>query len=135
MYTRLYRPVKELLEGKPKREIKETVNKEIEDKLIEKGILINTVNRTKEKIFEEAAKNDAIIISNDDFSELCNINVTWKRLVLYNLLQFGFYLDDFCVPDDSWGRNGPHLDELLSICFNWMNYKWQEKKRSLTLKH
>ena len=38
----------------------------------------------------------------------------WKRHIEANLLQYSFVGDLFLIADDPMGRQGPHLDQLLS---------------------
>uniref|UniRef100_A0A2C9LAL8 Uncharacterized protein n=1 Tax=Biomphalaria glabrata TaxID=6526 RepID=A0A2C9LAL8_BIOGL len=64
-------------------------------------------------ILNLAEQEDGIIVSNDQFRDLCDERATYKRIVHSNLLQYVFVGDAFMPPDDPLGRNGPKLDVFL----------------------
>ncbi|XP_072024721.1 uncharacterized protein [Amphiura filiformis] len=60
-----------------------------------------------------AAENDGIIVSNDNFRDLMNESHQWRNVIETKLLMYTFAGDQFMIPDDPYGRNGPTLKELL----------------------
>lgn len=72
-------------------------------------------------IISAATHYDAIIVSNDNYRDLMNEDPEWKRVIQRNLLQYTFIGDLFMIAQDPMGRNGPSLDEFLSV-----NYQKEE---------
>ncbi|BFZ12769.1 hypothetical protein BsWGS_15809 [Bradybaena similaris] len=64
-------------------------------------------------ILNLAEKEDGIVVSNDQFRDLCPERASYQNIVAERLLQFMFVEDHFMPPDDPLGRHGPHLDEFL----------------------
>ncbi|KAL8559404.1 hypothetical protein ACOMHN_045201 [Nucella lapillus] len=96
------------------------VHQEILDELKERGYLGYTPARTLNKkhfvshddpfILDLAQKEDAVIVSNDNFSEF----VTEYAFIIENrVLSYVFSDDHFMLPRDPLGRNGPSLEQFL----------------------
>ncbi|CAL1529337.1 unnamed protein product [Lymnaea stagnalis] len=64
-------------------------------------------------ILSLAEKEDGIVVSNDQFRDLCLENPSYRNIVERRLLQFMFVNNHFMPPDDPLGRYGPHLDQFL----------------------
>ncbi|CAG5128879.1 unnamed protein product, partial [Candidula unifasciata] len=64
-------------------------------------------------ILNLAEKEDGVIVSNDQFRDLCKERASYQNIVANRLLQFMFVGDHFMPPDDPLGRHGPHLDDFL----------------------
>ena len=64
-------------------------------------------------IVKLAAENGGIIVSNDNYRDLCNENPQWKEVIEHRLLMYSFVGDIFMVPDDPLGRHGPTLDDFM----------------------
>ena len=61
-----------------------------------------------------AHKEGGVIVSNDQFRDLMQDNLEWKKVIEQRLLQFAFVTDFFMPPDDPLGKLGPTLDQFLS---------------------
>ncbi|XP_033120514.1 probable ribonuclease ZC3H12D isoform X2 [Anneissia japonica] len=66
-------------------------------------------------IVKTAVDLDGIIVSKDNFRDLQNENLEWKKFIAERLLMYAFVTDKFMPPDDPLGRNGPSLDNFLRI--------------------
>ncbi len=66
-------------------------------------------------IVKLAHEEGGVIVSNDQFRDLMQENQEWKKVIEQRLLQFAFASDYFMPPDDPLGKNGPTLDQFLSI--------------------
>lgn len=69
-------------------------------------------------ILSLAEKEDGIVVSNDQFRDLCLENPSYRTIVERRLLQFMFVNNHFMPPDDPLGRYGPHLDQFLRTTYN-----------------
>lgn len=70
-------------------------------------------------ILKLAAQTDGIVVSNDNYRDLCQENAEFRKVVEERILMFSFVSDHFMPPDDPLGRSGPTLDNFL---------KYQPKK-------
>ncbi|CAB3990243.1 ribonuclease ZC3H12C [Paramuricea clavata] len=67
-------------------------------------------------ILNIACDKDGVVVSNDNFRDLYLENKPeWRKIIEERVLMFSFVDDMFMPPDDPHGRNGPHIDELLSF--------------------
>ena len=66
-------------------------------------------------ILQIACEKDGVVVSNDNFRDLYLEKPEWKKLIEERVLMYSFVDDMFMPPDDPHGRNGPHIDELLSF--------------------
>ncbi len=66
-------------------------------------------------IIKLATEEQGVIVSNDQYRDLVKEKAEWKEVIETRLLQFTFVDDYFMPPDDPLGRNGPTLDQLLSM--------------------
>ena len=60
-----------------------------------------------------AAETGGVIVSNDNFRDLVDEDLTWREAIEKRLLMFTFADDLFMPPTDPLGRSGPHLDVFL----------------------
>lgn len=81
-----------------------------------------------------AVRNDAAIITNDNFRDLINENagkmlhlklciqidlfifefIDWRRVIENRVISFTFCKDTLILPQDPYGRQGPSLDQILN---------------------
>lgn len=66
-------------------------------------------------ILKLAAQNDGIVVSNDNYRDLCQENAEYRKVVEERILMYSFVNDHFMPPDDPLGRSGPTLDNFLRI--------------------
>jgi hypothetical protein len=66
-------------------------------------------------ILKIAYDKDGVVVSNDNFRDLYLEKPEWKKIIEERVLMYSFVDDMFMPPDDPHGRNGPHIDELLSF--------------------
>lgn len=67
-------------------------------------------------ILQIACERDGVVVSNDNFRDLyLEDRPEWKKIIEERVLMYSFVDDMFMPPDDPHGRNGPHIDELLSF--------------------
>lgn len=64
-------------------------------------------------ILKLAAEVDGIVVSNDNYRDLCQESAEFRRVVEERILMFSFVNDRFMPPDDPLGRSGPMLDNFL----------------------
>ncbi|CAL8267262.1 unnamed protein product [Lota lota] len=64
-------------------------------------------------IVKLAYESEGIIVSNDNYRDLANERLEWKRFIDERLLMYSFVNDKFMPPDDPLGRHGPSLDNFL----------------------
>lgn len=62
-----------------------------------------------------AAESDGVVVSNDNYRDLANENLEFKKVVEERLLMYSFVADRFMPPDDPLGRAGPTLDNFLRM--------------------
>lgn len=60
-----------------------------------------------------ASENDGIVVSNDNYRDLANESIEFKRVVEERVLMYSFVSNLFMPPDDPLGRSGPTLDNFL----------------------
>lgn len=60
-----------------------------------------------------AAESDGVVVSNDNYRDLANENMEFKKVVEERLLMYSFVADRFMPPDDPLGRSGPTLENFL----------------------
>ncbi|XP_018496627.1 endoribonuclease ZC3H12A [Galendromus occidentalis] len=65
-------------------------------------------------VLDVALKDDAIVVSNDNYRDLVQRKPEFKKVVEERLLMYVFVNDHFMPPEDPLGRTGPTLDEFLS---------------------
>ncbi|WAR12926.1 ZC12A-like protein, partial [Mya arenaria] len=66
-------------------------------------------------VVELAEAEDAIIVSNDQYRDLMTEKATWKTIIETRLLMYSFVRDRFMPPNDPLGRDGPCLDQFLTV--------------------
>lgn len=66
-------------------------------------------------ILKLAAEVDGIVVSNDNYRDLCQENTEYRRVVDERVLMYTFVNDRFMPPDDPLGRAGPTLDNFLKL--------------------
>ncbi|KAK9888094.1 hypothetical protein WA026_000370 [Henosepilachna vigintioctopunctata] len=64
-------------------------------------------------ILKLAAQNDGIVVSNDNYRDLCQESADFRKVVEERILMYSFVNDRFMPPDDPLGRSGPNLDNFL----------------------
>ncbi|CAH0564950.1 unnamed protein product [Brassicogethes aeneus] len=64
-------------------------------------------------ILKWAAETDGIVVSNDNYRDLCQENAEFRKIVEERILMYSFVNDHFMPPDDPLGRSGPTLDNFL----------------------
>ncbi|CAG9856569.1 unnamed protein product [Phyllotreta striolata] len=64
-------------------------------------------------ILKLAAQTDGIVVSNDNYRDLCQENAEFRKVVEERILMYSFVNDHFMPPDDPLGRSGPTLDSFL----------------------
>ncbi|XP_050297819.1 endoribonuclease ZC3H12A-like isoform X2 [Anthonomus grandis grandis] len=64
-------------------------------------------------ILKLAAQNDGVVVSNDNYRDLCQESAEFRKVVEERILMFSFVNDHFMPPDDPLGRSGPTLDNFL----------------------
>lgn len=62
-----------------------------------------------------ASENDGIVVSNDNYRDLANESIEFKKVVEERVLMYSFVADRFMPPDDPLGRSGPTLDNFLRM--------------------
>ncbi|XP_037954093.1 endoribonuclease rege-1 isoform X2 [Teleopsis dalmanni] len=65
-------------------------------------------------ILQLAAEQDAVIISNDNYRDLIDENIAFKKLIENRVLGYTWCDDIFMLPKDPYGRFGPTLDSILN---------------------
>ncbi|XP_031626305.1 endoribonuclease ZC3H12A isoform X2 [Contarinia nasturtii] len=66
-------------------------------------------------ILKLAAESDGVVVSNDNYRDLANENLEYKKVVDERLLMYSFVADRFMPPDDPLGRSGPTLNNFLRM--------------------
>ncbi|XP_060521278.1 probable ribonuclease ZC3H12C isoform X2 [Cylas formicarius] len=64
-------------------------------------------------ILKLAAQTDGVVVSNDNYRDLCQESVEFRKVVEERVLMYSFVNDHFMPPDDPLGRSGPTLDNFL----------------------
>ncbi|XP_022900384.2 probable ribonuclease ZC3H12D isoform X1 [Onthophagus taurus] len=64
-------------------------------------------------ILKLAAEVDGIVVSNDNYRDLCQESAEYRKVVEERILMYSFVNDRFMPPDDPLGRSGPTLDNFL----------------------
>ncbi|KAJ3646522.1 hypothetical protein Zmor_024107 [Zophobas morio] len=64
-------------------------------------------------ILRLAADVDGIVVSNDNYRDLCQESTEFRKVVEERILMYSFVNDRFMPPDDPLGRSGPTLDNFL----------------------
>lgn len=64
-------------------------------------------------ILKLAAEEDGIVVSNDNYRDLCQESTEFRKVVEERILMYSFVNDRFMPPDDPLGRSGPTLDNFL----------------------
>ncbi|XP_033755859.1 LOW QUALITY PROTEIN: uncharacterized protein LOC117338610 [Pecten maximus] len=64
-------------------------------------------------VLELAEREDGVVVSNDQYRDLMKEKASWRILVEDRLLMFTFAGDNFMIPEDPLGQDGPTLDQLL----------------------
>ncbi|XP_044759825.1 probable ribonuclease ZC3H12C isoform X2 [Coccinella septempunctata] len=64
-------------------------------------------------ILRLAAANDGVVVSNDNYRDLCQESAEFRKVVEERILMYSFVNDRFMPPDDPLGRSGPTLDNFL----------------------
>ncbi|CAH1116182.1 unnamed protein product [Phaedon cochleariae] len=64
-------------------------------------------------VLKLAAQTDGVVVSNDNYRDLCQENAEFRKVVDERLLMYSFVNDHFMPPDDPLGRSGPTLDNFL----------------------
>ncbi|XP_045191756.2 NEDD4-binding protein 1-like [Mercenaria mercenaria] len=66
-------------------------------------------------VLELAEAEDGIIVSNDQYRDLMTEKAGWRKLIEERLLMYSFVRDRFMPPNDPLGRDGPCLDDFLTV--------------------
>ncbi|KAI5748922.1 hypothetical protein M8J76_003325 [Diaphorina citri] len=66
-------------------------------------------------ILRLAADTDGIVVSNDNYRDLCLESPDFRKVVEDRILMYSFVNDRFMPPEDPLGRSGPSLDKFLTI--------------------
>ncbi|XP_060080272.1 NEDD4-binding protein 1-like [Ylistrum balloti] len=64
-------------------------------------------------VLELAEREDGVVVSNDQYRDLMQEKASWRTLVEDRLLMFTFAGDNFMIPEDPLGQDGPTLGQLL----------------------
>ncbi|KAI4456733.1 n4bp1-related [Holotrichia oblita] len=64
-------------------------------------------------ILKLASEVDGIVVSNDNYRDLCQESAEYRKVVEERILMYSFVNDRFMPPDDPLGRSGPTLDNFL----------------------
>lgn len=64
-------------------------------------------------IMQVAEKNKGVIISNDNFADLLGQNIQWDTIIGTRVVGFTWFKDQFFLPLDPYGRDGPKIDDIL----------------------
>lgn len=64
-------------------------------------------------ILKLAAEVDGIVVSNDNYRDLCQESAEYRKVVEERILMYSFVNDRFMPPDDPLGRAGPTLCNFL----------------------
>ncbi|KAF7266647.1 hypothetical protein GWI33_020142 [Rhynchophorus ferrugineus] len=64
-------------------------------------------------ILKLAAQTDGIVVSNDNYRDLCQESIEFRKVIEERILMYSFVNDHFMPPDDPLGRTGPTLDNFL----------------------
>lgn len=64
-------------------------------------------------VLKLAAEVDGIVVSNDNYRDLCQESAEFRKVVEERVLMYSFVNDRFMPPDDPLGRAGPTLDNFL----------------------
>lgn len=64
-------------------------------------------------ILESAIKFDGAVISNDNYRDLIDRSEEFKNIILSRVVGFTWFDDDFFLPPDPYGKDGPTLDDIL----------------------
>ncbi|XP_021365824.1 NEDD4-binding protein 1-like isoform X2 [Mizuhopecten yessoensis] len=64
-------------------------------------------------VLELAEREEGVVVSNDQYRDLMQEKASWRVLVEERLLMFTFAGDNFMIPEDPLGQDGPTLDQLL----------------------
>ncbi|GAB1603155.1 NEDD4-binding protein 1-like [Argonauta hians] len=65
-------------------------------------------------ILDLAEREDGIVVSNDQYRDLIEEKPSWREIIEKRLLMYTFVQDNFMLPADPLGRDGPTLEEFLS---------------------
>lgn len=79
------------------------------------GIVCGTVSCSNEDrtILEAAARDDGVVISNDKYREFIDENSEFCNIIKNRLVGFTWARDDFYLPYDPYGKDGPKLNDIL----------------------
>ncbi|GFW26741.1 probable ribonuclease ZC3H12C [Trichonephila clavipes] len=69
-------------------------------------------------IVDLATSTGGVILSNDNYRDLIEESDSYKKTIEERLLMFCFVGDILMIPKDPLGKNGPSLDEFLSMSAN-----------------
>ncbi|XP_041351597.1 uncharacterized protein LOC121370440 isoform X2 [Gigantopelta aegis] len=64
-------------------------------------------------ILQLASEVDGIVVSNDNYRDLLNEKLDFKKVIEERLLMYSFAGDRFMPPEDPLGRHGPSLNNFL----------------------
>lgn len=64
-------------------------------------------------VLKLASEVDGIVVSNDNYRDLCQESTEFRRVIEERILMYSFVNDRFMPPDDPLGRSGPTLDNFL----------------------
>ncbi|XP_063951389.1 probable ribonuclease ZC3H12C isoform X2 [Lytechinus pictus] len=64
-------------------------------------------------MLQAACRNGGVIVSNDNYRDLINESAEFKFVIDNRLIKFTFLGNEFLVSKDTYGRNGPELNEIL----------------------
>ncbi|XP_055690673.1 NEDD4-binding protein 1 isoform X2 [Lutzomyia longipalpis] len=64
-------------------------------------------------IMQVAEANDGVIVSNDNFADLLGQNIAWDTIIGTRVVGFTWFKDQFFIPLDPYGRDGPKINDIL----------------------
>ncbi|KAG5668495.1 hypothetical protein PVAND_016434 [Polypedilum vanderplanki] len=66
-------------------------------------------------LLEAALKNNAAIVTNDRFRDIQEQTSNYNYIIDNLIIRFNWVRDEFIPTEDSYGRCGPSLDDILHI--------------------
>ncbi|GAB0092150.1 uncharacterized protein DMENIID0001_071230 [Sergentomyia squamirostris] len=65
-------------------------------------------------ILQVAEANEGAIISNDNYGDLLGQNSAWDQIIQSRVVGFTWFKNQFFIPSDPYGRDGPKLPDILN---------------------
>ncbi|XP_059615001.1 uncharacterized protein LOC132260712 [Phlebotomus argentipes] len=64
-------------------------------------------------IMQVAEKNRGAVISNDNYADILGRNEAWDCIIRSRVVGFTWFKDQFFLPMDPYGRDGPKINDIL----------------------